>query len=255
MISCVYLGNYGRHGNQMFQYAMTLSLSKKFDTIAVAPIENTTIKDCFVLGDVQNAVPQEVHGRYEEPNFGFDESVYDLPKEANIDLLGYFQTEKYFKDYEDDIRKNFEFRDNIKSQAELWKKSMPIMHDEKTVSIHVRRGDYLELSDFHPTCEVSYYDDAMKNFEGYTPLIFSDDMAWCRENLSHHHPIFVEDNDLNVDMCLMSMCDGHIISNSSFSWWAAWLGNKKNVVAPKTWFGPAGPQDWEDIYCEGWILC
>ena len=57
----------------MFQYAMTLSLSKKFDTIAVAPIENTTIKDCFVLGDVQNAVPQEVHGRYEEPNFGFDE--------------------------------------------------------------------------------------------------------------------------------------------------------------------------------------
>ena len=132
---------------------------------------------------------------------------------------------------------------------------MPIMHDEKTVSIHVRRGDYLELSDFHPTCEVSYYDDAMKNFEGYTPLVFSDDVALCKENLSHHHPIFVEGNDLNVDMCLMSMCDGHIISNSSFSWWAAWLGNKKNVVAPKTWFGPAGPQDWEDIYCEGWILC
>jgi hypothetical protein len=179
MISCVYLGNYGRHGNQMFQYAMTLSLAKKFDTIAVAPIENTTIKDCFVLGDVQNAVPAEVHGRYEEPNFGFDESVYNLPKEANIDLLGYFQTEKYFEEYSDLIKKNFEFRDEIKSQAELWRRSMPITESDKTVSIHVRRGDYLQLSDTHPPCEVEYYDSAMKRFEGYTPLIFSDDIEWC----------------------------------------------------------------------------
>ena len=159
MISCVYLGNYGRHGNQMFQYAMTLSLAKKFDTIAVAPIENT--------------------------NFGFDESVYNLPKEANIDLLGYFQTEKYFEEYSDLIKKNFEFRDEIKSQAELWRRSMPITESDKTVSIHVRRGDYLQLSDTHPPCEVEYYDSAMKRFEGYTPLIFSDDIEWCRQNLSH----------------------------------------------------------------------
>jgi hypothetical protein len=94
----------------------------------------------------------------------------------------------------------------------------------------------------------------MTHFDGHTPIVFSDDIAWCEENLSHMNPIFMDGNDVYTDMCLMSMCDGHIIANSSFSWWGAWLGKGK-TVAPKRWFGESGPQDWSDIYCEGWITC
>ena len=70
-------------------------------------------------------------------------------------------------------------------------------------------------------------------------------MKWLPENT-----VYME-NDLNVDLCVMSWCNAHIIANSSFSWWGAWLGGGK-TIAPKNWFGPKGPQDWNDVYCNGW---
>ena len=252
MITCVTLGRWGRHGNQMFQYAATMSVAKHLGVSAMAPIQDKTLKDCFKLGDVISGMPTELHGRYEQGDeFAYNEKIFDLPTDKNIDLFGYFQSEKYFKHIEDAIRENYEFKDEIIEKAKAIKSDLDL---KKTVSLHVRRGDYLQLSHVHPTSDVSYYDEAMTHFDGHTPVVFSDDIPWCKENLSHLNAVFVEGNDLYTDMCLMSMCDGHIIANSSFSWWAAWLGKGK-TVAPKRWFAESGPKDWSDVYCEGWIKC
>ena len=89
--------------------------------------------------------------------------------------------------------------------------------------------------------------------------MFSDDIDWCKENLSDlaetvyfsENPPADGNNGVYIDLCMMTLCDAHIIANSSFSWWGALLGNG-NTIAPKTWFGPKGKQDWQDIYCDGW---
>ena len=96
----------------------------------------------------------------------------------------------------------------------------------------------------------------MLEFKGYRPVVFSDDIEWCKENMTwlnnnHPEPVFMS-YDHFTDLCLMSLCNGHIIANSSFSWWGAWLGGGK-TVAPKEWFGPSGPKNWKDVYCEDWI--
>jgi hypothetical protein len=90
-------------------------------------------------------------------------------------------------------------------------------------------------------------------------LIFSDDIKWC-ENADiffggSSKGFHFSKNDQMVDMCLMSRCTGgHIIANSTFSWWGAWLAKSEKVVAPKNWFGEKGHKDWQDIYCDGWIV-
>jgi hypothetical protein len=252
VISFVNRGRWGRPGNQMFQYAATLSVAKHIGVPAIAPLQYTTLKDSFKLGDVVSGMPSELDGRYDQGDeFTFDEKIFDLPPDKNIDLFGYFQSEKFFKHIEDVVRENFEFKDDIQKLSESKHKDFNV---EKTVSIHVRRGDYLKLSHVHPSPDVSYYDNAMTHFENHTPVVFSDDIEWCKENFKHMNAIFVDGNDIHTDMCMMSLCDGHIIANSSFSWWAAWLGKGK-TVAPKKWFGEQGPRDWSDIYCEGWIKC
>jgi hypothetical protein len=84
----------------------------------------------------------------------------------------------------------------------------------------------------------------------------SNDIQWCKENLKRDNLVY-EMNDLIFDMCLISKCNNHIIANSTFSWWGAWLGNapNKKVIAPKIWFGPAaGGLDTKDIYCENFII-
>jgi hypothetical protein len=87
-------------------------------------------------------------------------------------------------------------------------------------------------------------------------MIFSDDNDWCRENFKQENVEIVSGNTADEDLQLMSLCDNHIIANSSFSWWGAWLGNNKckSVVAPKVWFGESNPFPTEDIYCDGWKI-
>jgi len=255
VITFVNIGKWGRHGNQMFQYAATLSVARHHATDALMPLQNSTLKDCFVLGDVIDAMPSSLDlGFTQGDEFAFNDSIFKLPPNRNVDLFGYFQSEKYFKNIEEVVRKNFTFKSEVKERADEQIKSLN--PERKHVSLHVRRGDYLNLTHVHPTPEISYYEEALKHFKHHTPVVFSDDIKWCKENLSHLQgdPVFVEGTDLYTDLCMMTLCDGHIIANSSFSWWGAWLGNNK-TVAPARWFGEQGPQDWSDIYCEGWITC
>lgn len=241
-----------RLGNQMFQYASALGISRKLKVPFHYNVDKTYLNDCFVLGSAINEQCQPT-AIYSEPSFMFDENTFHFPDTHDIELHGYFQSEKYFKHCESLIRENFFFEKRIRERAA---DSLPT---GVLVSIHVRRGDYTKLTEFHPMPSVEWYEKAYEKFRGYTPVIFSDDMVWCKENLSHlsDNVYFSENNstdgtdDTYVDMCMMSMCNGHIIANSTFSWWGAWLSGA-NTVAPKNWFGPKGMSEWSDVYCDGW---
>ena len=124
---------------------------------------------------------------------------------------------------------------------------------DQVIGLHIRRKDYLTNSN-HCALDMSYYKKALKQFEYDVPVIvFSDDSAWCHEqDLFQDDRFMISENDSGyIDQCLMSMCSDFIIANSSFSWWAAWLGNRGKVIAPKKWF-PDDKHNLKDLYCKGW---
>jgi hypothetical protein len=138
------------------------------------------------------------------------------------------------------------------------------MLNRDSISLHVRRTDYINdkiANDVHGTCTKEYYLEALaylvRQSDHPELFVFSDDVAWCKENFAFEIPVtFIDHNQGKQsfeDMRLMSNCRCSIIANSSFSWWGAWLNNDpaKKVVAPKNWFRhrPA-----PDIYPPGWIV-
>ena len=171
---------------------------------------------------------------------------------GNLKLDGYYQNEKYFKEYRDDILKLFEIDDSTKNY--LTEKYLEIQF-ENTCSIHVRRGNYVERQDFHPLQTIEYYKKSISVIGEKTLfLIFSDDIEWCKVNLDFiENKIFISGNLDYCDLYLMSMCNHNIIANSSFSWWGAWLNNRedKKIIYPSFWFNN-GP-DSSQIGGENWI--
>jgi hypothetical protein len=174
-----------------------------------------------------------------------------------IYLDGYFQNENNFKHIRQELLKCFEFP-ALKGPALIWSKK--IKADDNSVSLHVRRSDYLkpDVNAFHGVLPLSYYQNAKSIIAGKITApqyyIFSDDPEWCAANFSFpDNPVLIikNTNDAWEDMCLMSQCKHHIIANSSYSWWAAWLNQNENkiVIAPDKWF----VQEQADIVPEEWI--
>jgi hypothetical protein len=125
-----------------------------------------------------------------------------------------------------------------------------------TVSLHVRRGDYLNSPTIHPVVSKSYVQTALKMIGEYSHLfIFTDDRTWVLENLDNENYTIVDDEDYN-ELWLMSMCENNIISNSTFSWWGSFLNKNetKRVIAPSIWFGDNGPKNYKDIYENNWEI-
>ena len=203
---------------------------------------------------------------YNEPAFRY---VPIERHEKDMMIDGYFQCELYFKKHRKDIIKLFTFPEDITKQID--DKILKIKDEfnvDEVVCVHVRRGEYLNLPNIHPAQTAVYYKTAMNKFDvgktGY--IIISDDMKWCQENLNGPtvafcntgYDYFTEARTESLlelfDMYMSTRCDHNIISNSSFSWWGAWLNENNNkVYAPKTWFGPDGPQDYNDVCCKDWI--
>jgi len=197
-----------------------------------------------------------------EKHFHFDPAILQAPD--NVYLDGYWQSEKYFKDIEGIIRKEYTVKslpDKI-NQAMAEKISLT-----NSVSIHIRRGDYVtkdKTNQFHGTCTLEYYDTAVNELarviKDPTFFVFSDDIEWAREYLKLPYPvIFVGHNSPEKgfeDLRLMSLCNHHIIANSTFSWWGAWLSTNKNkiVYTPKRWFAAAGCNT-DDLIPETWHRC
>ena len=260
-ISFNLLGNFGRLGNSMFQYAAVLGSARASGHQPVCHISAIPLmKECFTLGSVLDG-QVESDLLLNEQDFKFQQIAHHLPYNRSVDFRGYFQSEKYFKHIKDEVLQNFYFNQHIRDIA------ITKIPNDVCVSVHVRRGDYINLKDYHHNQTLDYYYKALSKFPYHIPVFFSDDINWCKETFSDvPNAIFTENEDtLNlssafnsdvsgyVDMCAMSFCNDHIIANSSFSWWGAWLGGG-NVVAPRKWFGSKNNSDWSDIYCEGWTV-
>jgi|TARA_B100001094_G_scaffold229247_1_gene223858 hypothetical protein len=269
------LGSNGRLGNQMFQYAGLRGIAKQngYSWLIPPPDDygdsNYGLFDCFEMSTVTFQ------------NFGFTENVQNLATGCfhfnekffrecpdNINLHDYFQTEKYFKNAESIIRQDYTFLPEILDPCKE-----VVEQFDKPIFIHVRRGDYVKQPENHPVCPLSYYENSLKEFPEDTPVfVFSDDLDWCKEhftddrfvlpteNIKYSHTADTNDGRIEsfvpyYDLCMMSLCHGAIIANSSMSWWGAWLQNNRGkIVAPKPWFGTRyNDYDMSDLLPESWI--
>lgn len=244
MIGYDHLGKNGRLGNQMFQYAALRGIAAKHNYEFMIPDSSFEdewnhhqLFEAFTLPNLKNkgSISQTYYKEDEKMTHIFDqEYVKNCPD--NVSLYGFFQTEKYFEHISDSIREDFTFKDEILNPC---KESFTF---DKIISLHIRRGDYVNKSYYHPPCELDYYKNALNLFDKDLPvMIFSDDVNWCKkQDLFSSDRFMISDSGWNlIDLCLMSMCTHHIIANSSFSWWGAWLSGHDNVIAPKKWYGPA----------------
>ena len=264
MIGFNLLGNLGRIGNQMFQYASLrgISANNNYDW-CIPPKQvfgtqdpnvrksDRSIYDCFKLEHLKNK--GFLNGDlFEESSFHFDEDLFNNCKD-NISLSGYFQTEKYFKNIESEIREDFQFIDSI---YEVSKNFFDSTFSDDVISLHVRRGDYITNPN-HPVQPLSYYKNSLDNFEELPVLVFTDDPAWAKSQEIFNDDRFLisDGGDSGVDLCLMTLCKYHIIANSSYSWWGSWLAKSEKTIAPKYWFdADCSRHNTKDLYCDHWVI-
>jgi len=284
----------GGLGNQMFQYAFGYALARELKTdlvLDVTDFSGYSLHNGFELEkvfDIRNESATDKQLRkvfglgwrqrkrivlsdrfhfhkfyssiYKEKSHNFNSDVFDL-KEGKY-FHGYWQTEKYFLKYADEIKHKFSFLGEMNAvNKEIANK----ISKENSVSLHVRRGDYIsdkKNHSIHGFCGLEYYQNAINyiasNVKGPVFYVFSDDVSWVHKNLKlSFEVVYVDINsgdDSYRDMQLMSMCRHHIIANSSFSWWGGWLGSNasKIVVSPKQWFVSENI-DYSDVIPDTWV--
>lgn len=246
MISFNNIGYMGRLGNQMFQYAALKGIARRKGYQYSISKENV-LNECFKIPET---LPNQNYQSVNEEKFEFDQSFFDNCPD-NIDITGYFQTEKYFSHIEQELRKDFRFCDIIYETCSHYRKHIL---SEKVVVLHVRRGDYITDSNFC-LLGLDYYLEALTYFPDSEIMVLSDDINWCREQFKSERFKFSFSNNPFIDLCLMSLCDYHIISNSSFSWWGSWLAKSKKTIAPQNWFdGEYSSWNTKDLYRKDWIV-
>jgi hypothetical protein len=275
----------GGMGNQLFQYALGRNLARRLNTTLKLDAEIYTtgdkrqyslhhfnIEEVFsTVSERKNLKRKEFFRRqlnrlgagiqpywYIEQSPGYDVNVEKLTD--NVYMEGFWQSEKYFKPIEETIRKEFTVKDPPSS---LNRKYLDEIRSANSISIHVRRGDYVtdkETSAIHGVCSMDYYREAIRRMSAEVSdpsfYVFSDDMNWTKANLSSspHRAVYIEHNQTapHEDLRLMYSCKHHIIANSSFSWWGAWLSENagKKVIAPRNWFRTL---ENKDIIPNGWL--
>lgn len=270
---------YGGLGNQLFEYAHAKALSIKLnqelyfdlsffdryhiknvyrldkfntnvnvvETKYINKLKRKTIKPDIVRWGLKKL---GASGFYSKLNH-FDESWFEnnnirkFNGKKDLYISGYFGDQKYFIEIEDILRQEFTLKESLNSENE---KVLSQIKNSNSVSVHVRRGDYVG-NKYFAELQLDYYRNGLEYIESRFPkstyFIFSDDLNWVKENLKlDKEQIFVDINNATTDymeLMLMAACKHNIIANSSFSWWAGWLNNnpKKIVIAPKIWYGNA----------------
>lgn len=269
----------GGLGNQMFQYAAARGISPdspvyldtRFLDNAVASSDQFTARsyELSVFSNLQARRPSDRLLRIlENPGRRYriarnilyprlsrvvqqeNEFVAELATATSpVILEGYFQSEIYFRSIREQLLQEFAFPELTGENRE---RQDHILHQPGAVSIHIRRGDYTKpsIQQYHGLMSLDYYRKAIEEMEAWIDnpfyFIFSDDPAWCRANLAAGRPDMKVMDSLPgsaawEDLFLMTQCRHHIIANSSFSWWGAWLGTAPDAVnmAPANWFNPA----------------
>ena len=280
MIGYNKLGSNGRLGNQMFQYAALRGIATKRGYDWCIPPDTYDHKDnyglfeTFEMTNVKESNIGFVEGNcIHENNFCFIPEFFDECPD-NVSLDGYFQTEKYFTHIEKEIREDFTFRKDYLLPCQEYIGSL----SNHPIFLHIRRTDAIGREQYHPILPIKFFEDALKQFaEDTLCFVFTDDMEWCKsqELFKQERFLFNEKNERysyknidgtgklqntllpQIDLCLMSLCSGGIIANSSFSWWGAWLQNNRGKVIapdPNIWFGSAMTHvDTSDIVPKRWI--
>jgi hypothetical protein len=262
----------GGLGNQMFQYAFGRALSIKHNVqlgldssqyyynetdpprsyglqiFSLDPSLKLVNNENLHRRSILQRISNRLSNSFKLPNIFPGNIIYESQYHDEIEkidqkmFIGYWQSEKYFKNVESMIRADFTFTPKaLKSMSDL----IQSITANNSISIHVRRGDYVGNTT-HPVCSLKFYQDSVHfcNSQVQNPLyfIFSDDISWAKENLmiegKHHYISANRGKNDYVDLFLMSKCKHNIIANSSFSWWGGWLNDyhEKIVVAPRKWF-------------------
>lgn len=247
----------------MFQYAFGCSVSEQIHA-PLSFIDRISNQYRYFLDPFNANVNLEPMSRrhtrpvYTERSLRYDCEVYKYP---TSEFIGHWQSEKYF--LPDLVRKDLSFKSSFKLKEKAWSHLCNIQKSN-SISIHVRRGDYLLHPTVHNVLSLDYYTKAIQialwNITNPTFFIFTNDVPWVQQNLCpllrHTHCSIVSHQDVSMheDMYLMKECKNSIIANSSFSWWGAWLNENTDrlVIAPKQWFAPGSGLDWSDIIPTRW---
>lgn len=281
-------------GNQMFQYALARGLQEKRnkeiildlsyyslggvkdgDTVRGYELDKFNIKEDFKkdfsFTPSKTTFLEKIIRRIKNESAFVFYDKYLNPKDGAY-LIGFWQSEKYFKDIENIIRTEFTLKDKIEERedSDLAKQFLnQILFSKNSISVNVRRGDYAsnpKIRNHHGLLGVEYFIDAVKYIvnekkllkEETNVFIFSDDIGWCKENLNALEDfgriVFIPSEISVTDsLCLISKCKHNVIANSSFSWWGAWLNNNlgRIVVAPKKWM--RAKINTKDICSKDWI--
>jgi len=269
----------GGIGNQLFQVACAYAYSKRWNKRLNLGL-NSNRGDYFdnILSSFKQYRKDYKIGRKERHNEKEPLLYTEIPEQENIVLIGYFQSEKYFIDYKDEIKSllRFELPNQIQN------KYSDLLQHNNLVLVHARRTDYITHKDIHGPLSISYYKHGIElmeksiselndpcqnvhsnqvlnnpgNVQGYYVLI-SDDIDYLKYlqneiNVLKDHSVIFHESDINT-FIFMQRLHYFIIANSTFSWWGAYLADSKIVIAPAIWFGHSGPKHTDDIYLPNWI--
>jgi hypothetical protein len=239
----LYLYLQGGLGNQMFQYAAGLSALKEYSQFSDLKLDTS-----FYTTQERKVIVDGLTGRgYDLDLLSIQYNDIQETPEGGTMLKGWFQSIFEFENVVEDVKRQFKFSIKFSDQIESLKKE--ILSKENSVSIHVRRGDFIN----NPTAYVhnehmnsEYYNEAMKiiekSYDNVTYYVFSEDVDWCKKNIKNSKNEIVHvDEKYNGErdsghMYLMQSCRNHIIANSTFSWWSAFLSNSNITIGPKKWF-------------------
>jgi len=240
----------GRMGNHMFMIAHAYAKALEYNKQLVIA------RNQLVDGNNGDDYSKHIFRKIETID-RFDDNLNWNPlvptDDKHTQYAGYFQDENYFEKYSEAIRSLYaptpEFIERIK-------KEIPQLFNIEITLISVRRGDYLYYPNYHPVVSKEYLRQTASIIPTKMYLIASDDIPWCKENLHFSNAMYLEGYQAHEQMWIMAMCHHFIISNSSFSWWGAWLSRFPNkiVIAPSVWFGPEGPQNWQNMYAKKWTI-
>ena len=281
----------GGLGNQLFQYAAGLSLAsyhnvqvkvdisalkkpdeaintlRNFDLqhinfppkIATQAEIDELVKSDLVTTAFQKLLPPFKRKIYKEASYNFDPNFYKTGN--HLYLRGYRQSEQYFKNIQEQVRQQFVIQSHLINHL---KEKAHELQSVDSVAVHIRRGDYSDkkVTAYHGMLPLNYYKSAFEYMNEKVKnarfLIFTDDVKWVTENMTL--PVFAEFVSGSItenhyeDFFLMSKCKHHVIANSSFSWWAAWMNPNTNklIIAPNKWFNNSR-LDTADLIPGGWI--
>lgn len=249
----------GRTGNMMFQIAHGFVKSLEYNRQFVVPSEESSSKHLEKnlfrkLDFLISKIPPPETSKHIWGSFTYDK-VDEPSNDVPTVYAGWYQSEKFFGNYSQVIRDLYSPTYEFIQKATT---DFPFLKDSVVAALNVRRGDYLTQPTRHPVITIDYINEAYKQLPPHDKLIImSDDIEWCKANVKLPNSIFIESSKYwdHEGIWLLSLCNHFIISNSTFSWWGAWLSksNNKVVIAPSVWFGPDVIDNPKDIWCDSWI--